>query len=300
MAKNIGWFQPNATNLNLKFYCPKIDQQMTEMDLIKIIGDFDGWIAGDDPVNESILRAGKKGKLKSIVRWGIGMDNVDKVAAESLGYKIKNTPNVFGVDVAEVAIAYCLGLARHTYNIDRDVRNGRWIKRTGTTLFGKNVGILGFGDIGKEIAVRIQALGGKIRAVYDPFFSEDKRLPEISETKWPHCLQYLDFLILTAPLNKTTKHIINKSSIQKIKSGFNIVNVSRGGLINEYDLMKALDSGQCKSAALEVLETEPLPKNSPLLQYQNIIFGCHNASNTKEGILRATNAALKILIENFT
>lgn len=295
MSKNIDWFLEDAKRLSLTFHCPDIDQQMSEEELVKIIGDYDGWIAGDDPVNEVVLSAGKKGKLKSVVRWGIGMDNVDKDAAETLGFNVKNTPNVFGVDVAEVAVGYCLALARHTFEIDRSVRAGGWPKPTGTTLSGKSIGILGFGDIGKETAYRLQCLGCEINAIYDPFFQPDPRMSKLESTPWPEKLDQLDYLILTAPLNKATKHIINEKSLGIMKRGIKLINVSRGGLVNEQDIEEAIKSGIVSSVALEVTETEPLPGNSSLRKYDNIIFGCHNASNTEEGIVRATKLALETI-----
>lgn len=293
MSKKIEWFQSSAERLNLEFYCPDIDQQMNECELVEIIGDYDGWIAGDDPVNGVVLSAGKKGKLKSVVRWGIGMDNVDKVAAEKLGFDIKNTPNVFGVDVAEVAIGYCLALARHTFEIDRSVRAGGWPKPTGTTLSAKSIGILGFGDIGRETAYKLKCLGCELNAIYDPFFQPDPRMSILESTPWPEKLDQLDYLILTAPLNKDTRHIINQKTLGIMKRGIKLINVSRGGLVNEQDMEEAIKSGIVSSVALEVTETEPLPVNSSLRKYDNIIFGCHNASNTKEGIVRATKVALE-------
>ena len=298
MSKNIAWFQDDAKRLNLVFHCPDIDQQMIEGELVKIIGDYDGWIAGDDPVNEAVLSAGKAGRLKSVVRWGIGMDNVDRETAERLGFDIKNTPNVFGVDVAEVAVGYCLALARHTFEIDRSVRAGGWPKPTGTTLSGKSIGILGFGDIGKETAYRLKCLGCELSAIYDPSFQPDERMPKLAPTPWPEKLNQLDYLILTAPLNEATKHIINKNSLNAMKRGIKLINVSRGGLVNEQDIEEAISSGIVSSAALEVTETEPLPADSSLRNYDNIIFGCHNASNTKEGIVRATKVALTLITSN--
>jgi D-3-phosphoglycerate dehydrogenase len=298
MARNIALFEDDLRARGFEPHCPQVAQQLTEDELINLVPQFHVWIIGDDPVTERVLTAARAGLLTHAVRWGIGMDNVDREAAARLGYDIRNTPNVFGTDVAEVAVGYCLALARKTFEIDRAVRAGGWPKPTGRTLAGKSIAILGFGDIGRETAWRLHALGGKVETIYDPSFRPDHRLPVQNPTPWPDQLDTIDYLILTAPLNKATRHIINAESLRRMKPGACLVNISRGGLVDESALHEALKSGHLAGAALEVMEQEPLPAASSLRQLDTVIFGCHNASNTEEGIRRATAKAIELLMLN--
>jgi D-3-phosphoglycerate dehydrogenase len=274
---------------------PKFAQVMKEEDLLKLVPTVEGWIIGDDPVTEEILTAGKNGKLKAAVRWGIGVDNVDFEAAKKLGIPITNTPGMFGNEVADVAIAYLIGLARQTYFIDREVRKGNWFKPAGVSLTGKTAALVGLGDIGSAVAKRLRAFDMKINA-YDPFTKlttteagVDQLLP------FPESLADADFVVLCCALTPSSYHLINRESIGQMKDGVYIINVSRGPLIDEKELISALTAGKIKAAALDVFENEPLPLTSPLHKFDNCIFGSHNGSNTHDAVTRASMEAVKIL-----
>ncbi|RKZ03779.1 phosphoglycerate dehydrogenase, partial [Candidatus Fermentibacteria bacterium] len=239
-----------------------------------------------------VFEAAKKGKLKAAVKWGIGVDNVDFDACHDLNIPITNTPNMFGSEVADVAIGYIVGLARQTFYIDREIRtNNAWPKPAGMSLEGKVIGVVGFGDIGFHTAKRLAGFDVAVM-VYDPGVSGDRGLNYVQRLDWPTGLNDLDFLVFTCNLNDKNHHMLNAETISMLKPGALVVNVARGPLIDERALIAALSSGHLPAVALDVFEEEPLPESSPLRQMPSCIFGSHNSSNTVEGVRRATEEAI--------
>jgi len=271
-------------------------QQLSEEELIQILPDFEGWIIGDDPVTRRVLEAGKRGKLRGAVRWGIGVDNVDLQAVKDLNIPFSNTPYMFGGEVADLAVAYVIALARYTHLIDREVKAGHWAKPAGISLAGKTVALIGFGDIGKNIAKRLSAMD-MVLNIYDPYAKDKERYDNYNFFNFPEKLEEADFVILACALTPENKHLINVDSLANMKDEVRVVNVSRGGLIDEKALVEALKSKKVHSAALDVFEVEPLPMDSPLRQFDNIIFGSHNGSNTIDGVIRASRKAMSLVFE---
>lgn len=288
-------FIPIFQQHNIEVHCPQVTQTLREAELIELVPQFDGWIIGDDPATAQVLRAGKNGKLKAAVKWGIGVDNVDFEACKELGIPITNTPGMFGREVADIAIGYLIGLARQTFVIDREVRQGNWVKPRGMSLAGKRVGLIGYGDIGRQTAKRLSAMEMKIN-VYDPQYANEPTQQGLQFMTWPMNIGECDFLIFTCALNKNNRHMFNSDIIAKCKIGVRVINVARGPLIDEKALELGLMSGQIHSAALEVFEEEPLSKKSNLKD-NNCIFGAHNASNTEEAVIETSNKAIGYLME---
>ncbi len=269
----------------------KVTQVMTEAGLMELVPQMDGWIIGDDPATRQVVAAGVAGKLKAAVKWGVGVDNVDFAAFRDHSVPVENTPGVFGGEVADVALTYALGLARETYFIDREIRqNGSWPKPSGISMAGRTVAIVGFGDIGRQTAKRILACDAKVIA-YDPAFKPMDGV-QVESATWPERLAEVDFLIFTCPLNAGTRGMFNAAVVPKLKPGVRVVNVARGPVIVEADLIAALQSGVVHSAALDVFEVEPLPANSPLRAMDRCIFGSHNGSNSADAVRRVSHIAI--------
>ncbi len=286
-----------AAGKGIDLIAARTTQTMAEEELIEQVPDYDGWIIGDDPATRRVFEAGKKGKLKAAVKWGIGVDNVDFDACLDLNIPITNTPNMFGGEVADVAIGYILGLARQTFYIDREIRSSNgWPKPAGMSLEAKVIGIVGFGDIGFHTAKRLAGFD-VVMKVYDPGVAGDKGLDYVQRADWPDGLDELDFLVFTCNLNDNNYHMLNTETISMLKPGAMIVNVARGPLIDEQALITALSSGHVSAAALDVFEQEPLPASSPLRQMPRCIFGSHNGSNTVEGVTRASQEAIQKMAE---
>lgn len=290
---------PRFSGAGVEVHCPEVIQTLSEEALLSLVPQFDGWIIGDDPATARVFEAGRKGNLRAAVKWGIGVDNVDFQAARDNGIAVKNTPFMFGREVADLAMSYVTALARETFLIDREVRAGRWPKPRGISLKDKIVGLVGYGDIGKNIARR--ALAAEMRViVYDPAVPIGGIADGCVAAAWPERLSECDFIVLACSLTPKSRHILNTNALSAAKRGVRVVNVARGPLIDEEALIEALQSGKVRSAALDVMEVEPLPMGSPLRAFERCIFGSHNGSNTTEAVHAASERAIALLFDMLT
>lgn len=294
MLGMIDTFSPLFKEHGIEVTAPEVIQTLSVEELKEIVPEHDGWIIGDDPATREVFTAGKAGNLKAAVKWGIGVDNVDFEACKDLEIPIINTPNMFGSEVADIAVGYVTALARETYEIDRAVRNNGWPKPRGISLSGKTVALVGFGDIGKSTAKRLLAADMNVIA-YDPTVDSSLDLPSVEMATWPQRLEEADFIVVTCSLTDSSKHMINTEVLNKAKDKVRIINVGRGPVIDEPALEEALKSGKVYSAALDVFEVEPLPENSYLRTHPHCIFGSHNASNTSDAVVRTSEIAISKL-----
>lgn len=296
MLGMIDSFAPIFEKYGVEVTAPKVVQTLSVAELKDLVPKHDGWIIGDDPATRSVFEAGKQGKLKAAVKWGIGVDNVDFSACKDLDIPIINTPYMFGAEVADIAMGYVIGLARETFQIDRGIRDGNWPKPSGVSLSGKSVALVGYGDIGKNAAKRMLASDMKVVA-YDPYSKPDNQILNLEHEEWPRRVEEADFIVVTCSLTESSKHMINERLLEKVKPGVRIVNVGRGPVVDQVALESALRSDRVYSAALDVFEIEPLPLNSYLRTHPRCIFGSHNASNTTDAVLRTSKIAIEKLME---
>ena len=287
-------FKPLFAARGVELTAPRVLQTLSIAELLTLVPEHDGWIIGDDPATREVFAAGKAGQLKAAVKWGIGVDNVDFAACKDLGLPITNTPNMFGAEVADIAVGYVIALARETFVIDRAVRAGGWPKPRGMSLAGKTVALIGYGDIGQNTAKRLLAADMKV-IVYDPAVAQSAVPQQLEFAQWPKRLSEADYIVTTCALTPTSHHMINAETIAMAKPGVRVVNVGRGPIIDEQALVAALQSGQIYSAALDVFEVEPLPGDSPLRQHPRCVFGSHNASNTSDAVQRTSEIAINKL-----
>lgn len=283
----------------LEVVAPEVVQQLTEAELCDIIADFDGVIAGDDPFTAKVLETGRKGRLRALAKWGIGVDAIDLEAAKQLGILTSNTPDVFSDEVADVALGYLLLLARQLHRIDAAVRQGEWLKIQGTSLRGKVAGVIGVGSIGKAIARRLHVLGMEllgydIRPV-DPEFCQQTNLQQV---ELEQLFRQSDCILLACNLTPQNHHLINAKAFSLMKTGVWLVNVARGPLVEEVALLEALNTGKVTAAALDVFEAEPLNQTHPLTQFERVVLGSHNSSNTREAVLRVNQLAIDNLVRD--
>lgn len=277
---------------------PDVVQTLTEAELCDLLPAHDGWIIGDDPANAAVIAAASAGRLRAAVKWGAGTDNVDFAAFEAAGVPVTNTPGMFGNEVADIALGYLIGLARHTFEIHQGVLNGEWLKPTGTSLADKTVALVGYGFIGQQLARRLRVCGMNVQ-VYDPIVSSEAVAAEDGLTlqRWPENLGTCDFICFTCALTESNRHMLNAESLAATRQGVRIVNVARGPLIDEGGLVDALKSGQVGAAALDVFEDEPLAADNPLRAFPQNVFGSHNASNTLDAVMRTSLTAIELLAE---
>lgn len=250
-------------------------QFLEEAELLPILGQFDGMIAGDDELTERVLTEASP-RLKVISKWGVGIDSIDLDAAERLGIPVFNTPGAFSTAVAEVALGYLLMLTRHLHSVDRAVRRGEWPKPVGLGLGGRTLGIVGFGGIGRAIAERAVGFGLQILA-YDV-----RQEAAIESGRWVDLdtlLRSSDFVCLACSLSPDNVGMINSTTLAKMRRGAYLLNVARGPLVDQDALVTSLREGHLAGAALDVFTTEPLPADHPLTTFDNVVLGSHNANN---------------------
>jgi D-3-phosphoglycerate dehydrogenase len=225
----------------------------------------------------------KATKLRVIGRAGTGVDNVDLDAATQKGIVVMNTPGGNAVSVAEQTVAFLLSLARRIPHADATMKQGRWEKKKleGIELRGKTLGLVGLGQIGSDVARLAKAFHMNVIA-FDPYVSSryaeelDVKLGSIEDV-----FKAADFVSLHCSATPETKHLVNAKTLAAAKPGIRIVNCARGELVNESDLLAALESGQVGGAALDVFEVEP-PKDSKLVAHPNVIATPHIAGSTEE------------------
>lgn len=291
MLRQIERFAPEFARVGFDVFAPQVVQILPEPELLGLVPRFDGWIIGDDPATAAVFGAGAAGRLRAAVKWGVGVDNVDFDGARRHGIAIDNTPGVFGDDVADLAMHYLTGLVRHTYAIDRGVRAGQWPKPAGRSLSRLTVALVGFGDIGRHFAIRAVAAGMRI-FVYDPSVRRANEPCDHELREWPDGLEECDVVVLTASLTPSSRRMVNADTLRRMKPATCLVNVARGGLVDEPALVAALESGALAAAALDVFEVEPLPADSPLRQHPRCVFGSHNGSNTLDAVDRVSRLAI--------
>lgn len=252
-------------------------------ELINTIPEYDAIIVRSaTKVTEDVIEAAKN--LKVIGRAGVGLDNVDRKAAEGKGIKVFNTPQATSISVAELALAMMFANARPVVKGTTTLKEGKWEKKKlkGFELYEKTLGIIGIGRIGKELAKRAKALGMRALA-YDPYVSSS----DVAEiTSLDNLLEESDFISIHTPLTDETRHMISKKEFEKMKDGVVLVNCARGGIVDEDALYEALQSGKVKSAGIDVYEEEP-PLGNKLLELENVVLTPHIGAQTSEGQKRA-------------
>ena len=240
------------------------------------------------------------GKLRAIVRAGVGVDNIDVGAATRAGIVVMNTPGGNTVSTAEHTISLLMALARHIPFADTSTKQGKWErgKFVGTQLAGKTLGIVGLGRVGREVARRAAGLDMKVVG-YDPFMAPDKaaQLGIESVTAIDQLLPRCDFLTVHTPLNDETRNLIAARELALMKRGARILNCARGGIINEEALAAALRSGHLAGAALDVFVPEPPPTNHPLLNLPNVVVTPHLGASTVEAQESVASEAAQLLID---
>jgi D-3-phosphoglycerate dehydrogenase len=296
MLGMIDSFRDIFSRYGIDVTAPKVVQTLSVDELKEIVPKHDGWIIGDDPATREVFAAGKAGSLRAAVKWGIGVDNVDFSACKDLGIPITNTPNMFGGEVADIALGYVIALARETFQIDDGVRGGLWPKPRGISLSGKTVALVGYGDIGKNTAKRLLAADMTVIA-YDPVAINSTDFALVERAEWPNRIEEADFIVVTCSLTASSHHMLNQQALGKAKRGVRVVNVGRGPVIHEPALEAALRSGTVYSAALDVFENEPLPMKSFLRSHPRCILGSHNASNTVDAVTRTSEIAIQKMME---
>jgi len=255
---------------------------LTAAELVPLVRDVDGWIAGLDEINAGVIEAAPR--LRVIARYGVGVDRVDLAAATRRGIVVTNTPGANSVAVAELAIGLMLVMARRLCLADRATHCGKWPRYTGVALRGKTVGIVGLGSVGREVAVRLKGFECRVVAA-DPYVFPEAAAPlGVRLVDLDELLACADFVSLHSAATPETIGMVNTAFLQKLKSGAYIVNTARGELIDEGALQQALESGRLAGAALDCFCREPPADDHPLLRLPQVIATPHMGAHTDDAM----------------
>jgi D-3-phosphoglycerate dehydrogenase len=269
-------------------------ERMDEADLLKVISDYHGVICGDDQFNTRVLNEARN--LKTIVKWGTGIDSIDVVEANKRGISVYRSENAFTYPVADTTLSYILAFCRSMPANDSLMKNGQWDKPQGFSLFEKTVGIVGFGDIGKAVAKRLKAFDCKI--LVNDIVAIDESIEReygVKAVSFDELIAQSDFITMHTDLNPTSSYLLNQNSFNKMTKKPFIINTSRGGVINEADLVTALNLGLVSGAALDVYEVEPLPVDSPLRTMKNTILASHNSNSSPTCWMKVHENSIRML-----
>ena len=271
---------------------------LSEDELVKIIPEFDGVVVRSaTKITRSIIEAAS-GKLKAVARAGAGTDNIDKEAASEHGVYVFNTPGENSNAAGEHAIALMLSMLRHIAPADNSMKEGRWDKKLykGTEIKGKKIGVIGTGLIGLDVAKRLLAFEAEI-LVADPYVEKEKiESLGMKYVELETVIKEADIITIHVPKNDETTNMISKEQFAQMKDGVRIVNAARGGIVNEADLIEALDSGKVAAAAIDVYTKEP-PENWDLAKHSKVTAAPHLGASTVEAGLNVSRAAAERLVE---
>lgn len=265
-------------------------RRLTEDEVTELLdNDVVGMIAGVEPLTRRVLTGAKS--LRIIARAGIGLDSVDLGAAKELGITVSNTPQAPVAAVAELTVTLMLDLLREVSAADRDLRSGIWKPRMGHLLSAQTVGLIGFGRIGRAVADLLLPFGCKIQT-YDPSYAGD--VETVSAVSLEYLLKDSNLVSLHLPYDESTRHLINDERLACMRAGAWLINASRGGLVDEAALARALSTGRLAGAALDTFEAEPY--RGPLASLGNVVLTCHMGSYAIEGRARMEREAAENLV----
>ena len=255
----------------------------------------EGLIVGAHPVTERVFL--KTSGLRCVVKHGAGLDNIDLEAAKRNNVLIDNVPSTNSDAVADLTMGLIIDVARKISGSDRKVREGLWEKAIGVDAYAKTLSLIGFGTIGRKVAKRARGFSMRI-LTYDPYLKE---IPEeygdyVALTDFGEAIAAADFLSLHLPLTSETRNLVGNNEMAMMKQGSFLINTSRGGIVNEKALVRALDQGQLRGVSLDVLEEEPLPVNHPLRGRENVIITSHIGMYSEEAINAVSLQAAQKLV----
>ncbi len=272
---------------------------LSEARMLELAGQFDAYLCGDDALTRQVI-ARSLPRLKVISKYGIGLDKIDLIAAKELKVPVLFTPGVNHTTVAEHTFALMLAAVRNLVVEANHTASGRWTRITGHELCGKTLGIVGFGRIGKEVAIRATAFGLRVVG-YGNYWDEDfARWQNIERIEnFDELLRRADIITLHTKLTADTRHLINAQNFPLIRPGAVIINTGRGELVELGALVAALKDNRILAYAADVLDQEPPPADHPLLGLPNVIITPHIGSRTHESVQRQASCAVENLTRFF-
>lgn len=271
----------SKANINVQ-----VNTGLSPQQLIEEIKNYDAlFVRSGTQVTADVINAASN--LKFIGRAGVGVDNIDVNAATSKGVIVVNSPGGNTLAAAELTCGMLIAVSRHIALSSTKLKAGIWDRKSfmGTELYGKTLGVIGLGRIGREVATRMQSFG--MRTIgFDPIVSKEESAKyNIEQMSLEEMYPQVDYITLHVPLIKQTKNMINLEVLQKCKKGVRVVNCARGGIINEEEAIIAMDQGLCDGIAVDVYEQEP-PTNRKFVEHEKVLCTPHLGASTKEAQVR--------------
>lgn len=271
---------------------------LKKSEIIGEVANYDALICGDDELDREVLEKGAAGRLKFISKYGVGLDKIDLVVAKKLGIPVTNCPGVNQIAVAEHVLAMIFSFFKNIHLSHEITSQGGWKRPLGNELYGKKMGIIGLGAIGKELAKRTPFLGLDTYVFDvnpDLSFITDRGLTVLESVE--DIFKTCDIVSLHVPLLESTKGLISKRLLQQTaKHGLVLVNTSRAGLVNEQDIIDALEIGTIGGYLTDVLSVEPMDGTCLLVNYPGVLITPHVGSRTTETIQRQGIRAIMNLL----
>ena len=270
---------------------------LTEEEILERWDGVDAIVAGTEKYTREMLEKAPS-TLKVISKHGVGVDNIDLAAAKARGITVCNTPGANADAVAEATMGLILCVLRKIPVSDQYVRTNNWKRLEGHLIKGQTIGVIGMGNIGKNVILRAEPFGAKFMA-YDPYFdSAFAQVHNVQQATIEEILKTADIVSLHLPCTPETYHMINQETLAMMKPGAALINTARGELIDEEALYQALKCGRLGGAGLDVYSSEPM-YNSPLFELDNIVVTPHMAGNTSETTMSmgmwALDNAMKVI-----
>jgi len=287
--------------LNTGFKVDKIRGPATEKILLPIISKYDGVICGDDYFTRKVIEKGKRGRLKVLSKYGIGLDKIDLVAAKELGIKVTNCPGANHMAVSEHIFAFILAFYKNIPDEINITRKGEWERLIGHEIYGKKIGVAGMGRIGKEVLLRAKSFGLKLYA-FD--ISIDKTFVQKNNVNVCETLEKLmmvtDIVSLNMNLTQDNNQFVNNNIIENhTKEGLLLINTARGELVDEEAILYGIKNNILSGYLTDVLNIEPMVKNHPFTKQNKILITPHIGSRTYESVCRQGVMAVNNLVSSF-
>jgi len=275
-------FGPLFEKLGIDLVVPEVEERLDEEALLSYAGQFDGAICGDDRYSRRVIEACQP-RLKVISKWGTGIDSIDQEACADYGILIGNTPNAFTLAVSDSVLGYMLNFARKHPWMDQAMKEGIWKKIPGRSLSECTLGVIGIGNIGRAVIerakpFRMAILGNDIRKIETEFIQENG----VEMVSLEELLNRADFVSVNCTLNPTSTHLIDAKALSNMKNDAVLINTARGQIVDEKALVYALKKEKIAGAALDVFEDEPLPAESPLRGFDNVLLAPHNSNSSPQ------------------
>ena len=271
-------------------YLGQPDEALPAEELSQLLRGAEVYVVGNAQVPRRVIEGCPT--LRLICKYGVGVDNIDLAAAAERGVQVTNAPGANAISVAEMTMGTMIYLSRKLREIERSLREGHWRLQAGSELYGRTLGIVGLGNIGKQVAIRARAFGMQVLANDIVDYPEFCKQYEVEPVDLDQLLSRADIVTLHVPLTSLTRRMIGEAQLARMRRGSILIDTARGGVVDESALYRALAEGHLAAAAVDVFEQEPLGE-SPLRSLDNVILTPHMAGITYEAAERIASRTLE-------